>query len=366
MLRGWLGASGAIRMLLCLAFPTLCTVAAPQETPLLKRAVKVADVSDWALPWSYPDESQPDWLTYRWLTNRRVLFLFDHENHFDLHVLDVPTGQQHPLNRLSQLWGTEHRELEISPDGRWALWSSSHDCNRYVAAQLDGSHKTAFPAGADRDHNSVPGEWSFPLWLPDSQRWIEVAVALRSEKVSGATVHFLHRPAKCEPLLVPPVDRLALVPGIFPGGRMIVWEGIKGDEAVRFFIKGIGSHPVKTSFYKVAFPKPWRFDSAEFSQDGRRVAWILTAPGAGDQKDPSQLDSYAGWEHVSLWTSDLNGRHLEQIGSMRCPPRQDRDPNRWRRKLKLRPQQLHWLPSGKQLSFVYKNGLYTVWLTKQR
>ena len=53
---------------------------------------------------------------------------------------------------------------------------------------------------------------------------------------------------------------------------------------------------------------------------------------------------------VELRTSCLDGSDVHEIGHLDAPKTRE-DP---------RPEHLQWLPDGKQLSFIYKDRLYTV------
>jgi hypothetical protein len=74
------------------------------------------------------------------------------------------------------------------------------------------------------------------------------------------------------------------------------------------------------------------------SPSGDRLAWILE-------------QEHGNTQLYTLYTADADGAHARPIGSAEGVP--VGKANSW-------PRELRWLPDGKQVSFVYKDALYTL------
>jgi hypothetical protein len=328
----------------CLASP-----ACSQNRSLLARATKIADVTGWMLPRLV--ENTPYWLTYHWLTDEKVLFIEYGPGHFRFYQFDLRTRRKSYLRRFSRLFGDTHRDMEVSPRGRWILWGgSTSDQDRYFVARLDGSGFKTYRPG----FNAALGkEGSFPLWLPNPPHWIELVVSSQNDNLTRAIVHSLNHPQNIRTQLsMPPISYQQIESPILPGNRLGVWRSYQeGARSVRIAVIGIGKRDKKAIDSVVTFPKPWRLETAQFSPDGRRIAWFLTASATSRQH---------GQKRISLWISDLNGRHFHELGSLPYPNSLKPTSTDWLQELTFEPRELRWLPSGKRLSFVYKNALWTL------
>jgi len=92
------------------------------------------------------------------------------------------------------------------------------------------------------------------------------------------------------------------------------------------------------------------------SPDGNRLAWVVLARGSDTigtwlhRRIPSIKPRT--WIKTAVWVSNLDGSRMHELGCISGTQKTDDDSPEW--------VSLKWLPGGKQLSFEYKDKLYTV------
>jgi hypothetical protein len=93
--------------------------------------------------------------------------------------------------------------------------------------------------------------------------------------------------------------------------------------------------------FSVRLPYPDRVWRVRISPDGARLAWLTEA------RDPRSL--YQEMELFRLWTSDLEGGNVQEVGALRVEVSGGK---------RFWPQDVRWLPDGKRITFVFKDSLW--------
>jgi dipeptidyl aminopeptidase/acylaminoacyl peptidase len=143
-------------------------------------------------------------------------------------------------------------DIEISPDGKWALWPAK---KKLWIASIDGK-QTA------KELESVQGDAIEPHWSPDGQH-----IAFVSDRGTHSLIAIYDFGADSIRYLVPSVDKDAM-PRWSPDGKWIVFVRTAGTETKRPLI------PVR--------PDPWALWIADASTGTGRVLWR-----SGDKPDDS-------------------------------------------------------------------------------
>jgi DNA-binding winged helix-turn-helix (wHTH) protein/Tol biopolymer transport system component len=173
--------------------------------------------------------------------------------------------------------GSEHFDPEVSPDGRYIVWSSSATGQRNIWRMgLDGSNPTQITQGSNK--------W-FPQYTPDGN-WLLYVVSHSLAKVSaeGGAPALLTKGGTSRPTLSPDGKWVAYNRLDEASGQwQIAVLPINGEAAPRIFDA----------------PSPNTFRAVRWTPDGRGVAYAVTADGVSniwsqplDGGPPSQLTRF--------------------------------------------------------------------------
>lgn len=315
---------------------------------------------------------------YQWRTDQKFLLYYPTPSE-PITEIDTRTGASKVLGGLRRRtlgMGWPYR-LTVSPDGARALWLGldGNDPVTVVAA-LDGSSlmrrvRKRGEFWADASVNAV--------WLPDSRRWVQL---LAGKGGDYAIVSSLDAPRDLFriPIGVPRgmqsgFDLMqARLLGYTNTGRVLATpDGFdycpsrKPERKICFFDFDARGGPANVHQVTIDVPKAQgyadgiialgRGEDVVLSPQGDGLAWWICVMEA----QPALQQSLSRWipslrraphSHQELWTSRLDGSDMKLIGFLE----DDHQPVAERHDL----SQLHWLPSGRAVSFLYENALWTV------
>jgi hypothetical protein len=313
-----------------------------QESAIIRAARRIASVREWAL--------EPD---YHWLDQDRILHYRHSKSPFNLKDLDrlqpyeadvfvfrLSTGRDEKARSLSRtLKKNECVRIgrTISPDGKWVS-SVSFVGSRYssrvrirsLLCQLDGS------SARRRPEMSV-------VWMPDSFRILGFhPYASHLKQRTRVDLYRLDRATPLRSFVIPydnqaqPLDYDNSV--VSKEGRLFApiskWVVPKGK--LMLFEWSPERPGDKGSIRTISLPDAYQVREAVLSPGADRIACILRTPPDANGR---QIDG--------IWVSGVDGSGLWEIGRLK-----DGD----YRSISF----LKWLPSGSDLSFVYRTDLYSV------
>ncbi|HLK60380.1 MAG TPA: hypothetical protein VKU00_27715 [Chthonomonadaceae bacterium] len=335
----------------------------PEQTPhpppidpsddLLAKATRIADTTDWDLHIICGIQSYQD---YFWASPEKVFFFKrDEEISRLLCEHNLQTGKERAFRKVSRMWdddGFYKQRIEISPDGQWVLWSGDFHPEDYsyhgtYYARLDGSQKFHV---ADKK-----GEFIGWRWLPDSRHLLETT-GKEDEQTGEYTL---------SKAVIRTIDGLRITRALsrrqakvyldnrlvtMVSNHRVIFEDYihAGADLAQHVLEEIEADPEPKRLHRwtITPPKTSEREEMQISPNGRRLAWILFQPTASQD-----------FHKATLCTSSMDGSHMREIGHLRVPPLgsmgEISDFDQY-------PHRLKWLPDGKQLSFLYKDTLYTL------
>jgi hypothetical protein len=319
----------------------------------------------------------------RWAADPRVkMVIYSMNPGYQALSLDAATGIQSPLAAFNRsftahtdgdglaLWrryGLYHLLADgcVSPDGRWLLWGDTDMARgsggRYAAFALDGSRTLKWPH-AVRPGNSMPPEAGYPVaWMPDSRHWVELSSGLEVDPNSPRTVtvprrviiHSVDAPGEVSktPLLPDGGDLI----GITPQRHLLTLTPRDGEEhGAELEEYDLNANAALVRHFPVRTPPNGKFPyhQVALAPQGHRLAWLVpiekTPPGPPFLARFWTMAGNRPHTVETLWVTRLDGSEPQEVGYL---PFKTDDPL---------PEDLRWLPGGKQLSFIYKGALYTV------
>jgi hypothetical protein len=316
----------------------LSTTLLPQQPLLLERASKRADVCGW---WPRQDE----FVDYRWLSDTVLLSgtgTWRLENPF---LYDIATHRKTALTRLGKLLKKDNdmgtNDWELSPDGRWLLWTMELYSD-VRAARLDGSGfqiTTLPPPG-----NAV----GIIGWEQDGRHWRAEGFDYSSEKMTNLFGGDVDTPGKRHSL--PLSGDKSFIETKYAGDLMRDYD--TNSIEVERPVAGRTSDTAPTVILHP--PQGTKVEEAVQSEDRVRIAWLVVG---------THTSLFSRWVHrlvpqyaasratAELWLSRSDGRAMHELGYI--PLKGDSDEAE-------KPHDLVWLPSGRAISFLYKDALWTL------
>lgn len=285
-----------------------------------------------------------------WLSNRELLLCRDPARQdFTLLRQDIETGAQTPLTALTQLCrssGGKPETLQVSPVGGWLLWTGAG--NTTWLATLDGRrHYTVQEKGPRRN-----------VWKCDGQGWF--ALHLDGDSIDMVTERHLEAPQK--------VIRSVGIAFPFPNSPdqvnleritstedesllVPLWKSGKGNlDQADIVATGFGANPMAVKNLKFAAPYLNLGGDMAFSPLSYKMAWRLDIllPRARFLHDLGLGN--ASRHSVALWITDWKTNQNRIAGYVDVT---SSDPA-------SSLTNVQFSPSGMNLSFVYRNALWTV------
>ncbi len=235
----------------------------------------------------------------------------------------------------------------ISPDKKTLLWVGSS----YELLPLATTEQRSFP------HNRaqiVGNRVLVPFipsvaWLPDSRRWIEI------QGLSRASSIVLHSPDTKATTTIPLPTGVGdqEVLGVTPKNQAIISRR-RGALLDVLILVDLNANPALVRTLPTVAPPNADIEEMVLSPQGDRIAWktntwhdlqSAVSEFMSGLKGTGQRGRVTGY---AIWVSRLDGTEMKQLGMERLP------------NSGFGFEHLRWLPDGKSVSFVYKNGLYTV------
>jgi hypothetical protein len=302
----------------------------PRERALLPRATRITPVSN-----NHP--------YYWWLADHEIMLFRDPaRSDWTLVRVNESTKRQQPLSALTRLFarsGGKPGSIQVSPDGKWMLWTNA--AGGTVVSRTDGARHFDYP----------PGKPSEKRWMCESVRWIELVHD--GKFFSYAVMHDIVNPHKAQRrVLVPSIPctrEFVDVAGMRPTADDHIlaglWNGQEGNlNPAGIIALNMNAHLSAVGQYRLDPPHAADRAELEFAPLYGRLAWVLEyGPGL------SALVGASG--QTGLWVTDMFGWKSRELGSLETSPDDSSS---------SRPVSIQWTPDGGRLSFVYRDALWTV------
>jgi hypothetical protein len=328
-----------------------------------------------------------------WISDHTAIYMRyrKDDSGFELARIDADTGRVTALDTLNRKYEALMRwrerpglssftsegrmarmvpALSASPDGKWLVFCTWPDnmadlkgrC-RYIAMNLEGTQEAQW-----KSSTRLPRE---PLWLHDGHRWLELVYEeVKGRGLTALTsliVHDLNRPGEDKTLTargallgiwvagIAEQDRLWGGPMSLPGTMQETLRPITRVTYAIYDVPGLssGNNSAGVSLCRVDLPEgTWNYERT-LSLYGDRLVWDLWVHHSSwaDRLTHRFLPStpLRFEERRELWVSGLDGSHMTEIGYHPLSYRTGQD----------NLYQIQWLPGGKKISFLYRDGIYT-------
>ena len=310
-----------------------------------------------------------------WPTDEQALFVRQTSGNGVYHVvLQDRLGRVTPLESFNARAGTRlqgHRmvtgpegvgrqparanppEAALSPDGEWLLWEDQQSAARgagtgpWVAARLYVTEEQSWTAGL------------FAGWHPDGiawshsgDRWFELLVSPRWRQytITGARAHGLDG-STGEPVGVQPSIPGGLLCGTTARDELVLRSGAPFQSLKERPLWFLDPDAGRTE--KASLPLPYRatLEEMQLSRLGERFALLLS----------TSIERSFFPRRYALWTCALDGSDWELIGVV--DGRSVEDAGTLSGRYYAWPQELCWLPNGREVSFVFDGRLFLVPVT---
>ncbi len=278
---------------LLLALAAFLWIALPHERLLIDRATRIVSTKSWGLDRGTTNPRlalYPLGGTYQWVNDRSILFFRNLtkpritesqtgsyiETDFEDSMEGIPTlyelsgGQEHKLDDLAKLFNKtqgQAAEAQVSPDGRWLLWTNEN--GNYQIATLQGQHFLQW------------GQSGKGYWTPDKRSLIELETS-HDKMTQVASIRSLDHLRLVERLIFanPSHSDFFDVAAIGANGSLLTtdWDQFSqtGElSQLKVFSIAPGQHaPILT--YLIHLPLHTRLNAIVFSPAGDRITWVLT------------------------------------------------------------------------------------------
>jgi hypothetical protein len=283
---------------------------------------------------------------YYWLTDSELLYLSPMQKvgMNTVERINARTGEGDPLGQ------TQSESLCLSPNGRWALTVlPARGGDIYFIERTDGKRQLRYRRVAPQDPSEI-------AWTPDDKKMVELTVEGRGS--AQLRVYPLDKPAVIVPVDMAPADAPTLL-GVLPDNHAIAAELMRFyPDAPHNKTAKLYDFPIEdgTPLHTYTVLKPYDQNSqdieATLSPHSDRIAWLFL----NDHKPPFYNALRRVYNSIGvhssttegIWLSKPDGSDMRALGSI---PLKAGD---------AAPNNLRWTPSGDNLSFLYKSGLYLV------
>ncbi len=328
-----------LKFLLCFLIFSLPCLA--EEPSLLKNATRIA-------PLSGTDIRYLNGRVYCWATKDKLLILRDkarkgNANFTQICLRDVVTKKEIYLEKISKWFNKSAAGLtdviEMSSDGKWLLWVNDVAENGYkygtYGCKLDGTKRFQL----FQFQESI-------AWIPDSSKWLAIDTRKKSHmaivQVRGldgkvqSSIRFKSSLIDSDGL-----DSVMLT----KQNNELYWLFLTDSNEtnkVKIIKWKLGKRSAPVQTISIPFPSDTEVDPGfpQLSPDGKQIAWVA------DRRN----NAYA----KSIWISDLDGSMAREIGQLTTSLDETA----------TFALGVRWVPDGKHLSFVYKNAIWTVPVSK--
>lgn len=281
---------------------------------------------------------QMAWPPYGWLSQDKALVWREERREYMPYEVDAKTGNLTPLKSLhAQLAKAPQRwegRSQVSPDGRWILWLEGEvkKANGWVAFSVDGRRMVR----VSRPHYPVPPF----IWERNSNGWLDVDIDFDGADYLMVARHYrLQPPGSIRKVALPRVkeDHGAYDYPIgfnAQGSLLMIPYNIDRLQQVPIYEVDVetGKEPIHKHIVQV--PHGALAYEVVASRKGDRLAWVFYF-----QYPPDKPAS------VQIWISRWDGSAMRPLV---------------RTSTQDRPDDLRWLPGDQEISFRYKDALWTV------
>jgi hypothetical protein len=240
-------------------------------------------------------------------------------------------------------------EAALSPDGRWLLWEDQQNAARgaWIAARLDGTEEKTWSTNllADWFNGGV-------AWTLAGDRWLELLLSPRWRRqiVSGVRTHGIDGSIG-ERVAVQPSTPSGLLCGITARDELVLrsaepYQSLKAHDL--WLLDPASGRTTKTA---LSLPHRAVIEEMRLSRAGDRFALLLS----------TSIERSFFPRRYALWTCALGGSDWSLVGVV--DGRAVEDPGSPSGQRYAWPQELCWLPSGREVSFVFDERLFIVPVT---
>jgi len=288
---------------------------------------------------------------YIWLdaSTVRQVDSFSHAT-LDINDTDVETGTMRKIASYpkgKERGFTSEQLFHLSPDRKWLLFTG-FDTNTVMSLTAKPS-LVQIPLNKPLVPNKPTTILQGAAWMPDSLHWLEL-----SEDKSGNGLLLVHTldGKTAQGIAVPGVVQWRTLLGITEHGAALLGENIakQGQETrVKYLEVNLktGQTTENTALNQVPSLRSPEIYTPVLSPTGDRIAWatrhnpgiligILRMLGHKPQTTPYEIS-----------TCRLDGSQLHSVDNVECQGRE-------------MVEMMEWLPDNKQISFTFRDTLYTV------
>jgi hypothetical protein len=324
----------------------------PRDRLLLEHATKIASTKGWYRQTPRNRVNETGTRSYAeayWLSDHTLLYQQSAKGHQpdggDYCLWDLKTGTEKPLPMLTRCIIRSRGPnwpLQVSPDGQWICLSGAG----MMVCRLDGTQvRTSVNTGD-------------AVWLPDSRH-------LLVNIWSGHRTFCVRRSViRSETDVEVPLPEGQDLGQVLPDGRMILlWVPNTGPDTARLVVACCELH---TAFRKIwsrtlTWPAHSQLEDYALSPQGDRIASLVAVESNSAllqvmHRLLPQIRVRPAYQ-FELWVSRIDGTERHKVGVVPFDAAAYQQLNSlYQGEL----DQIRWLPGGEQLSFVYKEDLYTV------
>ncbi|HLK58912.1 MAG TPA: hypothetical protein VKU00_20225 [Chthonomonadaceae bacterium] len=341
----------SLSVLCLIAFVVLTWIFWPRPRLLLPLSKRITPSFAWEI-----DHSDLEWIS----DHEAVLVQQDTAKHWQLSRLDTLHRTLVPDTKLTTLFQQSQASSPIilpSPDGKWLLWYIRNSKALRLTTP-DATHVTNIPIPLGQYGGWVDDRhWATYMNienLPSSPNAPSLDSGLAEIKVYG-----VDNPQHPHRIMASDISTVYDPSLTFPSPNLFFicdWQPLMPAEKLM-----LEEHPMHIvgAFHAIwiHLPKNDAVNMVTFSPKGERMALLLSRerPGPISQMIHRIIPAYPVKTSnvVSLYVCHRNGKDMKEIGMIMDGAPVD-DP------AGLDTDSLRWLPSGKQLSYVYKGVTYLV------
>lgn len=278
--------------------------------------------------------------------------------------LDETLGTESVLARCRkpQWWSpASPSNLILSPDRSHVLYSTFRLSDDWCILDTNGRDRGKLPVVQSRGPGTT---LDLNKWLGDS-RTVVTFVERNSNAWACVTSIDRMREYRQIPILTDGLPSISgpafpsFILGFDPRGRMISTTLRPGQEVAVWFAAFVLQANVKAQTWCIMPPADSVVEELTLSPQGDRLLWklrfrristyqrLMTRIPGIPRPAPAVSDE--------LWVSGLDGKDLRPIGAHALPPGHSQPPVE-----EVGITHVRWSPSGKRVSFVHQNRLYTL------
>jgi hypothetical protein len=288
---------------------------------------------------------------YQWLSDREILYTEiwrTAKPHNRVVKRNVDTGIVSLIRSFEsnqRNFAAGEMESALSPDRKALIWIGSN----YEVLPLGSSSQDTFPHVTSQSLNGKSAYLPSVAWLPNSQGWVEINGAI------GASSLIVHPGNGAISISVPLPPGLGMqrILGVTPKNEALISRQ-RGAVVDEFLAVNLAASPPTVKNLQFTVPPYADVEEIVLSPQGNRLAWKtntwndLRSALSGMMSGLMGKGQRGSTKSYALWVSGLDGSGMRRLGYELVPASDGS------------LEHVRWLPDGKSVSFVYKNGFYTI------